>query len=153
MANTYTQLYVHYVFAVYGRYSLIGRRWREELYKYISAIINEQGHRTYIINGMPDHIHILVSMSPRQSPSDLMFNVKRSSSVWINKNRYSIGNFGWQEGFGAFSCGRNRISEVITYIKNQQDHHTRKSFRNEYIELLEQYEVEYNEKYLFHDPV
>jgi REP element-mobilizing transposase RayT len=152
MANTYTQLYVHFVFAVYGRYSLIGKRWRNELYKYISGIINEQGHKAYIINGMPDHIHILASMNPRQSPSDLMLNVKKSSSAWINKNRYSIGKFEWQAGFGAFSCSRSRIDEVITYIRNQEDHHTRKSFKNEYLELLKQYEVDYNEEYLFHDP-
>jgi putative transposase len=105
MANTYMQLYNHYVFAVRNRISLVSPSWKNDLYKYMSGIIEQQGHKLYIINGMPDHVHILVSMSPNQAPSELMYHVKRSSSLWINQNRLAAGRFCWQEGFGAFSVG------------------------------------------------
>ncbi|MPM01820.1 hypothetical protein SDC9_48060 [bioreactor metagenome] len=151
MANTYTQLYVHFVFAVQDRTSLIKSSWKDSLYKYISAIINEQGHKPYIINGMMDHIHLLVSMNPKQSPSDLMYHVKRSSSKWINSNRLVMGKFTWQEGFGAFTLDKSQIVCKIDYIKNQQQHHAKKSFREEYLEFLKESEVDYDDRYIFRD--
>jgi len=152
MANTYTQLYVHFVFGVRERYSLISRKWSEELYKYISGIIKEQGHMVYSINGMPDHVHILVSMNPKQSLSDLMIHVKKSSSVWINTNRLVLGRFSWQEGFGAFTYSRSQVPAVAQYIANQESHHTGRSFREEYLKLLEDFGIEYDKRYIFHDP-
>jgi REP element-mobilizing transposase RayT len=143
---------MHFVFAVQGRYSLINRRWNDELYKYMAGIISEQGHKAYVINGMPDHIHALVSMNPSQSPSDLMYHVKKNSSAWINKNRYVMGRFSWQEGFGAFTYCKSSIPNVASYIENQEEHHKKKSFREEYIELLKSYGIDYNDKYIFITP-
>ncbi len=101
MANTYTQLYVHYVFAVQNRLCLLKKHWREDLYKYITGIVENQNHKLYIINGMDDHIHSLISMAPTKSPSDLMYHVKRNSSLWINQKKLAPGHFSWQDGYGA----------------------------------------------------
>ena len=149
MANTYTQLYIHYVFAVQGRLCLINKKWQPDLYKYMSGIIDQQGHKLYIINGMSDHIHILISMSPKQSPSDLMYHLKRSSSLWINQNNLSLGKFSWQDGFGAFSLGKAQLKDKINYIKEQQQHHMKTSFREEYLEFLDENDIEYDERYIF----
>jgi putative transposase len=149
MANTYTQLYIHYVFAVQNRLCLINSKWEEDLYKYINGIIEQQGHKLYVINGASDHLHILISMNPKQAPSDLMFNVKRSSSLWINENKLTQGKFSWQEGFGAFSIGKTQIKSKIAYIENQKEHHRKTSFREEYIKFLIEFEVEFDERYIF----
>ena len=149
MANTYTQLFIHYIFAVQNRKCLINKSWQSNLYKYMSGIIEQQGHKLYIINGMNDHIHILISMSPNQSPSDLMYHLKRSSSKWINQNKLSLERFSWQEGFGAFSLGKSQLDVIIKYIENQQEHHKQSSFREEYLQFLKEYEVEYDERYIF----
>ena len=124
-------------------------RWKTDLYKYMNGIIANHGHKPFAINGMPDHIHVLVSMNPVQSPSDLMFNVKRSSSLWINQNEYVHGKFSWQEGFGAFSYGKVQIPVIAKYIEKQSDHHIRKAFYDEYLELLREYDIDYDEKYIF----
>ena len=149
MANTYTQLYIHYVFAVQNRLSLISSRWQVDLYKYMNGIITQQGHKPFAINGMPDHIHVLVSMSPVQAPSDLMYHIKRSSSLWINQNRFVAGKFSWQEGFGAFSYSKSQIPVVAGYIENQANHHKKESFYKEYLDLLAEYEIPFDEKYIF----
>jgi REP element-mobilizing transposase RayT len=149
MPNTYTQLYTHYVFAVQNRLSLINEKWQTELYKYMNGIIEQQGHKPYIINGMPDHIHALVSMHPNQSPSDLMYNIKRSTSLWINEQRLVKGKFSWQEGFGGFSYGKSQIPAIVKYIKNQQQHHEKKTFYEEYLEFLKAFEIEFDERYVF----
>jgi putative transposase len=149
MANTYTQLYIHFVFAVQNRLCLLKNDWQDNLYKYMNGIIEQQGHKLYIINGMNDHIHTLISMSPVQAPSDLMYHLKRSSSLWINKNRLSPGRFSWQEGFGAFSVGKAQLSEKIKYIENQQEHHKIKTFREEYLILLKEFDIPYDENYIF----
>ena len=145
MANTYTQIYIHYVFAVQNRLSLIQSKWKNDLYKYITGIVEQQGHKLLQIGGMSDHVHALVSMSPKQSLSDLMFHVKRSSSLWINENRFVMGKFSWQEGFGAFSYGKSQIPNVATYIENQEQHHKKRNFTEEYLELLKLFEIEYDE--------
>ncbi len=149
MTNTYSQLYIQFVFAVQNRICLISDKWKEELYKYMSGIINQYGHKVYIINGRPDHVHIFVSMLPNQSPSDLMYQVKRSSSLWINENKFVKGKFSWQEGFGAFSYAKSQASNVVKYIENQENHHKKKSFREEYIEFLKLFEIDFDEQYIF----
>ncbi|MBP8042603.1 MAG: IS200/IS605 family transposase [Bacteroidales bacterium] len=148
MPNTYTQLYVHYIFAVQNRISLISNKWKEDLYKYINGIIIQQGHKPFAINGIPDHVHVLVSMSPKQAPSDLMFHVKRSSSLWINDNKLVAGKFSWQEGFGGFSYGKSQIPSIVKYIANQEKHHKKQSFYEEYLDFLKFYEVEFDERYV-----
>jgi REP element-mobilizing transposase RayT len=149
MANTYSQIYVHFVFAVQNRVSLVGNEWNDELYKYMTGIINQQGYKLYQINGMPDHVHALVSMNVTQSPSDLMYHVKRCSSLWINQNRLVAGKFSWQEGFGAFSYGKSQIGDVERYIENQEEHHRKRGFIEEHKALLEAFEVDYDERYIF----
>jgi len=119
------------------------------IYKYINGIIEQQGHKLYVINGMPDHIHILISMSPKQAPSDLMYHIKRSSSLWINNNKLSIGKFSWQEGFGAFSLGKSQLRDKIIYIENQQEHHSRRSFQEEYLQFLQENDIDFDERYIF----
>ena len=149
MPNTYTQIYIHYVFAVQNRKSLIDEKWKTELYKYMNGIIVQQGHKLFAINGIPDHVHVLVSMNPIQASSDLMYHLKRSSSLWINENKLVPGKFSWQEGFGAFSYGKSQIPRIVTYIDNQVNHHKKKSFLKEYLEFLKLYEIEYDERYIF----
>ena len=149
MANTYTQIYIHYVFAVQNRLGLIQDRWRDDLYKYMTGTITNKGHKLLTIGGMPDHVHILVSMSPKQSPSDLMADVKRSSSLWINEQRFVMGKFTWQEGYGAFSYGKSQIHTLANYIENQELHHHKRTFMEEYIEFLNVFEIDYDERYIF----
>ena len=150
MANTYTQLYIHFVFAVKDRASLIMPNWQSELYRYMNGIIEQQGHKPFAINGISDHVHILVSMNPKQTPSDLTFHIKRSSTLWINEKKLVRGKFSWQEGFGAFSYGKSQISIITKYIDDQQKHHLKRSFRDEYIDFLKAFDIEYDEKYVFH---
>ncbi|MFY9152537.1 MAG: IS200/IS605 family transposase [Prolixibacteraceae bacterium] len=133
MANTYSQIYLHFVFAVQNRLSLINSNWQVDLYKYMSGIISNNGHKTFSINGMPDHVHALVSMNPKQAPSDLMHDVKRSSSLWINENRLVVGKFAWQEGFGVFSYGNSQIPDIAKYIENQKKHHNKRTFIEGYM--------------------
>lgn len=137
MANTYTQIYIHVVFAVEGRQNLISPEHNDELQKYISGIVSGQNHKLITINNLPDHLHLLIGMRPDSSLSDLVRAVKAGSSKFINEKHWVIGRFSWQEGFGAFSHSRSQLGTVIRYIENQQNHHAKKSFREEYIALLE----------------
>jgi putative transposase len=149
MANTCSQIYLHFVFAVQNRISLISPEWQNDLYKYIAGIISNNGHKMYVINGMPDHIHALISMNPKQSPSDLMHDVKRNSSLWINENRLVRGKFSWQEGFGVFSYGKSQISRIANYIEQQKKHHEKSSFIEEYTEFLKLFGIEFDARYLY----
>ncbi len=149
MPNTYSQIYLHFVFAVQNRISLINERWQDELFKYMSTIVANNGHKILSINGMPDHVHALISMNPKQAPSDLMYDVKRSSSLWINKQKFVLGKFSWQEGFGVFSYGKSQISNVSQYIENQKEHHRKRSFIDEYKALLEVFGIEYDDRYIY----
>jgi putative transposase len=149
MANTYTQIYIHVVFAVEGRQSLIKPEHNDELQKYISGIISGQRQKLIAINNMPDHLHLLIGLRPDSSLSDLVGDVKTGSSNFLNKKRWIAGRFSWQVGFGAFSYSRSQLDSVVRYIKNQQKHHARKTFREEYVELLEKFEVDYDPKYIF----
>ena len=149
MANTYTQIHIHLVFAVKFRHGIIQTKWKDNLYKYITGIIQNNNHKLLGINGMPDHIHILIGLRPSQSISDLMKDVKQGSSLWINENRLTDEHFEWQEGYGAFSHSKSQIDRVIHYIQNQEEHHKKKTFREEYLDFLKKFEIEYDEKYLF----
>jgi len=149
MANTYTQIHIQFVFAVKYRDCLIHPSWKEELYRYITGIIKENGHKLLAINGMSDHIHILIGMRPTQSISDLMQDIKGGSSKWINLKNFLKIKFEWQEGYGAFSYSKSQILNIIQYIKNQENHHKAKPFREEYLEILKEFEIDYNENYIF----
>lgn len=127
--------------------------WKDELYKYITGIVQNNNHKLVAINGMPDHIHILIGMRPTQSVSDLLQDIKGSSSKWINEKKFLKNKFEWQEGFGAFSYGKSQIKDVITYIENQEEHHKKRTFREEYLAFLEKFEVEYDERYIFKAPI
>lgn len=149
MPNTYSQIYVQIVFAVKGRQNLILKQHREELQKYITGIVQNREQKMLSVFCMPDHSHLLVGMKPSVSISDLVRDIKAGSSNFINDRQWITGKFNWQEGFGAFSYSRSHIDSVIKYILNQEEHHKKKSFREEYIEFLKKFEVIYDEKYLF----
>ncbi len=149
MANTYTQIHIQAIFAVQNRQSLIQREWREELYKYITGIIQKNNHKMLQINGMTDHIHIFFGMRPSQSLSDLMKAVKGDSSEWINKRGFTKQKFSWQAGYGAFSYAKSQVPKVIQYIQNQEEHHRKKTFTEEYIAFLDAFEIEYDEQFIF----
>ena len=149
MANTFTQLYTQLVFAVQSRQNLIQNRFEEDVYKYITGIIQNKGHKIIAINGMPDHIHIFFGMKPKEAISDLVRDVKKDSSKLINSKNWIRGKFNWQEGFGGFSYGHSQIPDVATYIENQKKHHKKRTFKEEYLELLEKFQIEYDERYLF----
>lgn len=149
MANTYTQIHIQTVFAVQNRQSLIRDEWKGELYRYITGIIQNHGHKVLQINGVSDHIHILFGMRPTQSLSDLMKQVKQDSSSWINNKGFIKGKFSWQSGYGAFSYSKDQLPAVIRYIQNQEEHHKKVSFADEYVKLLNDFEIDYNEAYTF----
>ncbi|MGL5891629.1 MAG: IS200/IS605 family transposase [Bacteroidia bacterium] len=149
MANTYSQLYIHIVFSVKGRQNLIHKEWRDELYKYICGIVNANQQKVYAIGGVADHIHILVSIKPNISISELVRDIKANSSKWINERQLVTGKFQWQGGFGAFSSSQSQLDRLIKYINNQEQHHQKKTFKVEYMKFLQKFEVEYDEKYLF----
>lgn len=152
MANTYTKLYIHIVFAVKYRQALIDRSWRDELYKYICGIVNGNKQKVYAIGGVADHIHILVSIHPNISISELVKDIKGCSSKWINEQQKSNTYFRWQEGFGAFSYAQSELDNVIRYINNQEAHHARQELREEYIHLLRTFDILFDEHFLFKDP-
>lgn len=152
MANTYTQIHIQAIFAVSSRVALIQTAWKDELYKYITGIVQANNHKLLAINGMPDHVHVLFGMRPAQSLSDLMKDVKGSSSKWINEKRLAPGRFEWQEGYGAFSYSKPDIGNVIEYIENQELHHRNKDFMIEYKELLKEFDVPFDDRYVFREP-
>lgn len=148
MANTYTQLYIQFVFAVQNRISLIQPSWKNDLYKYITGIVQTNNHKLIAINGTPDHIHVFIGYKPNQLIPDLMQDVKGSSSKWINTKGFVRGKFNWQEGYGAFSYSHSQINSVVQYIRNQEGHHKTKSFREEYLEFLKRFNISFNERYI-----
>jgi putative transposase len=147
--STYSQIYIHVVFAVKGRESLIHYSWEEELYKYISGIVKNKEQKMLAINGMPDHIHFLIGMKPSCCLSDLIREIKKSSNDFIREKKFCKHKFQWQEGYGAFSYSNSSINNVIEYIQNQKDHHKKKTFRDEYIDFLTKFEIEFKNEYLF----
>ncbi|MBK6523598.1 MAG: IS200/IS605 family transposase [Sphingobacteriaceae bacterium] len=153
MTNTYTQIHLQIVFAVKYREGAIRSPWKNELYKYITKIIQNNGHKMICINGMPDHIHILIGLRPAQSISELLREVKSNSSKWINEKKLVSGKFEWQEGYGAFSYSKRDLRNVIDYIENQEIHHSTVSFKMEYESFLKEFEIEYNERFVFKELV
>lgn len=151
MANTYTQIHMQVVFAVSHREALIQPSWKDELYKYITGIVQNYNHKLLAINGMPDHLHLFFGMRPNQSLSDLMQKVKGDSSRWINEKRFTPRKFNWQEGYGAFSYSKSQVPVVIKYIANQEIHHRKKTFKEEYLGFLKAFDIEYDERYIFKD--
>jgi len=148
MANTYSQIYIHIVFSVKGRQNLILKSFREELHKYITGIVQNRDQKMLAVYCMPDHTHILIGLRPSISISDLVRDIKAGSSKFINDKKMVRGKFNWQEGFGVFSYSRSQVNNVIRYILKQEEHHKKKTFKEEYIDLLKKFEIEYDEKYL-----
>jgi putative transposase len=152
MANTYSQLYIHCVFAPKFRAALLQPQWDEQLRAYITGIVQNNNHKMMAINNMPDHLHLFVSMQPKQSISELMQLVKGDSSEWINKKSLTTSKFYWQEGYGAFSYSKSQAKNVVEYIAKQQEHHKKQTFLDEYKMMLKKFEVEYDERYIFKVP-
>jgi len=149
MAGTYSQVYIQVVFAVNSRQNLISSNWKEDLNKYIAGKIKGKGHKSIIVNGTQDHVHTFIGLKPAVAISDLVRDIKNNSSKFINERRYVRGKFSWQEGYGVFSYSHSHISQVYNYILNQEKHHQKRTFKQEYLEMLKKFEIDYNEKYLF----
>jgi len=149
MPGTFSQIYIQVVFAVKGRQNLIQPLWEENLYKYISGIVRKKEQKMLAINGMPDHIHFLFGMKPACCLSDLVREIKKSSNEFISENRFLRSKFQWQEGYGAFSYSHSNLDSVIKYVMNQKEHHKNKTFREEYMMLLNDFEIDFKEEYLF----
>jgi putative transposase len=149
MANTYTQIYIQIVFAVEGRQNLIDPKHNDDLQKYITGIVRRQRQKLIALNNMPDHVHLLIGQRPDSALSDSVGDIKSGSTNFINRHRWVKGRFNWQEGFGAFSYSRSQLDAVIRYVQNQQKHHQRRSFHDEYLKLLDRFEVPYDERYIF----
>ena len=149
MANTFSQIYIQTVFAVNGRLSLIRPEFKEELYKYMTGIVRNNGQKLISINGMSDHVHILIGLKPAMALADLVRDIKADSSNFINKKKWVRGKFSWQEGYGAFSYGHSQLDTIIRYIQNQEQHHRRRSFKDEYLAWLKKFEIPFEEKYVF----
>jgi putative transposase len=153
MSNTYTQLHIQMVFAVKYRLSMINSDSKEPLHKYITGIFQNQHHKMLQINSMPDHIHIFCGWNPAHSISDTVQLVKKESSLWVNESKFMRTRFAWQEGFGAFSYSKSHVPAVIEYIKNQEEHHRKKTFLQEYHEMLDAFAVSYDQRYIFKTPL
>ncbi len=149
MANTFSQIYLQIVFTVHGRQNLIKKENKDELYKYITGIIKNNNQKLLAINGMPDHIHIFIGLNPNIHISNLVRDIKANSSRFINEKGFVRGKFSWQEGFGVFSYSHSHIDRVINYIVKQEEHHKKKTFKEEYLELLEKFNIKFEPKYLF----
>ena len=149
MGNTFTQIYIHLVFAVKGRQNLISTAHQEELHKYVTGIVHGKGQKMLAVFCMPDHSHVLVGIKPSIAVSDLVRDIKANSSGFINDQKWVLGKFSWQDGFGAFSHSRGELDKVVKYTLNQEEHHEKRSFKDEYLAFLKKFEVEYDEQYLF----
>jgi len=149
MPGTFSQIYIQVVFAVKGRENLISNNWKTDLHKYISAIIKGKEQKPIIVNGMPDHIHAFIGLRPAMAIADIVRDIKNNSSNFINENKFVKGKFSWQQGYGAFSYSHSHIDKVYNYILNQEAHHKKKTFKEEYLELLKKFEIPHEEKYLF----
>ncbi len=153
MPNTYTQLYIHFVFAAKYRAAVIHPEWEKYLHRYIIGIVQNNGHKLLVVNSVSDLLHLFVGLNPKQSISELMQFTKGDSSEFVNKKGFTKRKFHWQDGYGAFSNSRSQLDAVIKYILNQKEHHHKKTFREEYIGMLKDYGVDYDEKYIFHEPL
>lgn len=151
MANSYTQIYIHLVFAVKDRASLIGKDHKEEIHKYSTGIVRNNDCKMLSINSMPDHLHMLIGLNPKISLSDIVRDIKANASTFI-KQKIRLPSFAWQEGYGALSYSKLQRQNVIEYIENQEEHHKKKTFMEEYVEFLKAFDVPYDERYVFYEP-
>lgn len=149
MAGTYSQLYIQVVFAVKRREILINKQWQAELHKYISGIISAKGQKAIIVNGVSDHIHCFIGFKPSMPISDLVRDIKNNSSKFVNEKGWVNGKFQWQEGYGVFSYSHSQINQVYNYILNQEEHHKKKSFKEEYLDFLNKFGIEHKPDFLF----
>ena len=147
--GVFTQLYIHLVFAVKHRDRLLKEEYRKEIFSYMSGIITNLNHKSIIINGIDDHVHILLGLNPAKTISDTVWEIKRSTSLFINEKKWFKNKFNWQDGYGGFSYSRSQIDKVYKYIQNQQQHHHRQTFKEEYTEFLKKFEIEYDQQFLF----
>ena len=149
MAGTFTQIYIQAVVVVNGRTNLLHKEWRDEVFKYMAGIIKNKGHKPIIVNGVSDHVHLFIGLKPTMAIADLLRDVKNNTSTFINDKKWLRGKFSWQRGYGAFSYAHSQMNQVYQYILNQEEHHRKRTFREEYLEFLEKFEVPYEERYLF----
>jgi len=149
MANTYSRIYLHLVFSPLGHENVIPQKHKEELHKYTSGIIQKRKHKLLAINFMPDHVHIFVGYQTSQPLPDLLRDIKANTSKFINEKRWMPGNFQWQEGYGAFSYSHSQIDKVIKYVNSQEEHHRKASFKEEYLKILQDFDIQFDPKYLF----
>ena len=149
MSNTYSQLYIQIIFTVKGRQNLIPSQKREELHKYITGIIKKRNQKLLSVFAMPDHIHLLVGIKPDIRISDLVRDIKSGTSKYISENNWVKGKFSWQSGYGAFSYSKSQIDNIIKYISNQEQHHKKRTFKEEYLDFLKKFGIDYDEQYLF----
>ena len=149
MPGTFTKIYIQLIFAVKGRQNLINNTWKTEFHRYIAGIIKGKNHESIIVNGMPDHIDAFVGLKPAMSISDLVRDIKNNSSNFVNDHKLIQGKFAWQEGYGAFSYGHSQLDKTISYIRNQEKHHRRRTFKDEYLAWLKKFEVTFDERYVF----
>ena len=149
MPGTFSQIYIQAVFAVKGRKNLLQKQWRSDVFKYMAGIIKGKGQKSIIVNGVTDHVHVFIGLKPVMSVSELIRDVKNNTSNFINENKLVKGKFSWQEGYGAFSYSHSQINDVYQYILNQEEHHKKKTFKEEYFDFLKKFEIEHDEKYLF----
>ena len=152
MANTYTQIHIQFVFAVKYRKAFIQKEWKDSLHKYMTGIIQSNDHKMLQVNSMPDHTHIFIGMRPVQSIAALVQNLKTETSKWIKQNEFCKSSFAWQEGYGAFSYSKSHVQNVIRYIQNQEAHHAKETFIDEYKKMLKVFEIDYDEQYIFKEP-
>ena len=149
MAGSFSRIYIQYVFAVKGRQNLLQKPWRDEVFRYMAGIIKGKGQKPIIVNGVADHVHVFVGLKPAQNISELIRDIKNNSSNFINEHNWVEGRFSWQEGYGAFSYAHSQIPAVFEYIQNQEQHHRTKTFRDESVDFLKKFEIEFEERYLF----
>ena len=149
MAGTFSQIYIQVVFAVKGRGNLLQKPWREEVFKYMAGIIKEKKQKPIIVNGVADHVHLFIGLKPSMLLSDLVRDIKNNTSNFINNKEWIKGKFSWQEGYGAFSYAHSQLDNVYQYILNQEEHHKKETFKEEYQYFLQKYAIEHDEKYLF----
>jgi putative transposase len=149
MAKTFSQIYIQTVFAIENRQSLITPDFKEDLYKYMTGIVKNQGQKLIAINGMPDHVHILIGLKPAMALANLVREIKADSTNYINNRKFVRGHFNWQEGYGAFSYGHSQLDTIIRYIQRQETHHQERSFKSEYLSLLRKFDIAFDDKYVF----
>ena len=149
MAGTFSQIYIQVVFAVQGRQNLLRKEWRQEVFKYMAGIIKNKGQKPIIVNGVEDHVHVFLGLKPAMALSDLVRDIKNNSSNFINEHSWIMGKFNWQEGYGAFSYIHSQVEAIYNYIQHQEQHHSRQTFKDEYLDLLKRFEIKHDPRYLF----